>query len=525
VAEVPRATSPLAASIRSDLLRRARNYLMKVPPAVSGEGGHNQTFKAACILMRFGLTQEEALEVFREWNETCQPPWEEKELLHKLEDAERAEANRGYLPGQHNAALPAVGSGFRADFLTSAALEQMDARHRWLVKHVLVRDQPVLLGGPKKSLKTSLLLDAALSLGTGRPFLGKFEVPERVRVAVLSGESGQITIRETALRVAQAKGVKLAACDVLWGFELPRLGVEEDLVVLSAALRDNGVGVVFIDPAYLCLLAGTPDFQANNMFQVGPLLLRVAKICSESGTTLVLVHHTTKPAGMVRMQAGEPLELEDLAYSGFQEFARQWLLVNRRQKYEPGSGQHLLWLNVGGSAGHSGCWGVDVEEGRLNDDFGGRGWLVRVRSMDDAVRAAAQQKERARDAKKRAKLDELKAKLRQVLLELPGGETVTRLAQLVGESRTTAVAEALAEMREDGTVLLGEVVKQAGRRKQTLPAWRLKTAADVLTARAGRGGLPLAGGLQGDEEGVSAGAAGSAERAGPEVGEEVAQAG
>src|SRR5579884_3079521 len=43
-----------------------------------------------------------------------------------------------------------AGDGFRANFLTSAALEQLDARHRWLVRHVLVRGQPVLLGGPKK---------------------------------------------------------------------------------------------------------------------------------------------------------------------------------------------------------------------------------------------------------------------------------------------------------------------------------------------------------------------------------------
>src|SRR5262249_19920687 len=155
------------------------------------------------------------------------------------------------------------------------------------------------------------------------PFLGKFEDPERVKVAVLSGDSGQITIRETALRVAPFKGVKLSACEGVWGFDLPRLGVDEDLLALSAGVRDNGVGVVFIDPAYLCLLAGTSDLQANNMFQVGPLLLRIARICQENGTTLVLVHHTTKPVGMLRMQSGEPLELEDLAYAGFQEFARQ----------------------------------------------------------------------------------------------------------------------------------------------------------------------------------------------------------
>jgi replicative DNA helicase len=403
---------------------------------------------------------------------------------------------------------------YQPAFLSSAALEQLDARHRWLIKHVLVRDQPVLLGGPKKSLKTSVMLDAAISLGTGRPFLGKFEVPERVRVAVLSGESGQITIRETALRIAKAKGVQLAACDVLWGFDLPRLGVEADLRALSAALRDNNVGVVFIDPAYLCLLAGSSDLQANNMFQVGPLLLKVARICQETGTTLVLVHHTTKPAGMLRMQSGEPLELEDLAYSGFQEFARQWLLVNRRQKYEAGSGKHLLWLNIGGSAGHSGCWGVDVEEGALDDDFGGRRWQVQVRSVEEAAKAIAQQKERARDGKKKAKLEELKTKLRRVLREVPAGETVTQLAGMIGESRTTGVTEALAELREDGEVVLAEIVKQAGRRRQTLPAWRLNRRIDALVEEVKRKRLPRGGGAEDDDEDAVAEAVGSAEQTG-----------
>jgi replicative DNA helicase len=427
-----------------------------------------------------------------------------------------------------NAGKQQAAGGFEPNFLTSAALEQMDARHRWLIKHVLVRDQPVLLGGPKKSLKTSIMLDAALSLGSGRPFLGRFEVPERLNVAVLSGESGQITIRETALRVAQAKGVKLAACDVLWGFDLPRLGVEEDLQALSAALRDNQVGVVFIDPAYLCLLAGASDLQANNMFQVGPLLLRVAKVCAEAGTTLVLVHHTTKPAGMLRMQTGEPLELEDLAYSGFQEFARQWVLINRRQKYEPGTGKHLLWLNLGGSAGHSGCWGLDIDEGKLNDDFGGRRWLVQVRSMEEALKGISEAKERARDGRRKAKLDELKGKLRQALRDLPGGDTVTRLAQLIGESRTTGVAEALAEMREDGEVVLGEVVKQAGRRKQTLPAWRLNRPIDALLEQVKRDRMSRPGGAQQNGEGgvppaveAPAGAADSADLADIHAGVEI----
>src|ERR1700677_2081225 len=325
--------------------------------------------------------------------------------------------------------------GFQGRFISSADLAGLDVRPRWLVKNVLVADQPALLGGPKKSLKTSVGIDLALSLGSGKPFLGRFEVPQRVKVAVLSGESGSATIKETALRIAKAKGIELSACDVVWGFDLPRLGVSADLMALSAALRDNGVGVLLVDPVYLCMLSGVQDVQANNMFSVGPLLAKVTAACRQTGTTVVLVHHTTKLASMQRTLVGEPLELEDLAYSGFQEVARQWFLVNRRQKYEPGTGQHLLWMNLGGSAGFSGCWGIDVEEGRLNEEFQGRRWQVAVRSMDEAMKAVVRQKEQAKSEKKKAKIDEIKARLRTVLRELPDGETVTKLAELIGQSR------------------------------------------------------------------------------------------
>ena len=35
----------------------------------------------------FGLGVEDALPLMLEWNERCQPPWDEKDLRHKLEDA------------------------------------------------------------------------------------------------------------------------------------------------------------------------------------------------------------------------------------------------------------------------------------------------------------------------------------------------------------------------------------------------------------------------------------------------------
>ncbi len=71
-----------------DMVARARAYLATVEGAVSGQGGHKRTFRAACVLVqKFGLSGPEAWPLLLEWNEKCQPPWSERELLHKLEDA------------------------------------------------------------------------------------------------------------------------------------------------------------------------------------------------------------------------------------------------------------------------------------------------------------------------------------------------------------------------------------------------------------------------------------------------------
>ncbi len=77
-----------AGSGRQNLLDRARAYTRKEPPAISGQGGHNRTYHVMMNLVEgFGLEDGEALEVFRDWNTTCQPPWSDSEIQHKLESA------------------------------------------------------------------------------------------------------------------------------------------------------------------------------------------------------------------------------------------------------------------------------------------------------------------------------------------------------------------------------------------------------------------------------------------------------
>jgi Bifunctional DNA primase/polymerase, N-terminal len=82
----------------ASVLSRSRKYLAKLPPAVSGQGGHNATFNVACVLiLGFGLDREDSLALIREWNETCQPVWTERDLEHKVDDALKQPGWRGHL--------------------------------------------------------------------------------------------------------------------------------------------------------------------------------------------------------------------------------------------------------------------------------------------------------------------------------------------------------------------------------------------------------------------------------------------
>ena len=82
---------------------RIARYLDATPAAVSGHGGHDQTFKVACSLYNgWALSQDETLAWLALYNERCQPPWSEHELCHKAAQAAKVEHKkpRGHLLGR-----------------------------------------------------------------------------------------------------------------------------------------------------------------------------------------------------------------------------------------------------------------------------------------------------------------------------------------------------------------------------------------------------------------------------------------
>lgn len=75
---------------RPTALDRARAYVARIDPAIENHGGDAQTFIVACKLVEFGLSQADASTVLSEYNQRCQPPWDEKGLKRKLRAAFKA---------------------------------------------------------------------------------------------------------------------------------------------------------------------------------------------------------------------------------------------------------------------------------------------------------------------------------------------------------------------------------------------------------------------------------------------------
>lgn len=67
---------------------RISRYMQRIEPAISGQGGHSRTLWAArCLVTGFQLSADVAMSYLSQWNLSCLPPWSEKELTHKINQA------------------------------------------------------------------------------------------------------------------------------------------------------------------------------------------------------------------------------------------------------------------------------------------------------------------------------------------------------------------------------------------------------------------------------------------------------
>jgi hypothetical protein len=78
-------------------IEQAKEWLDQQPPAIEHQQGSVTTINVTRVLYNgFTLSPEEMFEAIQSWNQRCEPPWSNKELIRKCEEATKMKYDRPY---------------------------------------------------------------------------------------------------------------------------------------------------------------------------------------------------------------------------------------------------------------------------------------------------------------------------------------------------------------------------------------------------------------------------------------------
>lgn len=331
--------APHAAS-HADAERRAVAYVAKLPPAISGQGGHDATFYAACACVRFGLDEAATYRVLTHYNARCVPPWSDAELRHKAQSAHAHAAHErgamlsaGYVPARHGYAVARPGPDAEPDAppLMPMRFADLRAAHPHLAQPVvdkIIREgETCNVISVSKIGKSWLMYGLALSIATGRRWLDLFPCAQG-KVLLIDNELHPPTIAHRIPTVAEAMGTE--AADYADALEvLPLRGRMMDLTALAGivlSLERGAYRAVILDAWYRFIPQGLNE---NSNADVMSLYNRIDNYAESTGAAWFVVHHSSKG------NQGEKSVTDVGAGAGAQSRAADTHLILREHE-EPG---------------------------------------------------------------------------------------------------------------------------------------------------------------------------------------------
>jgi hypothetical protein len=160
---------------------------------------------------------------------------------------------------------------------------------RELVYGVLHQGSKMVFGGGSKTFKTWTLLDLAVAVGVGEPWLSFKTV--KGRVLYLNFEIQAEFFRQRLCAVAKEKGVKLIKGQIeLWNLRGYATGYNLILPRISARVQDSDYSLIVLDPIYK--LYGQTD--ENSASEVARLLNAIELLAVTSGAAVAFGAHYSK---------------------------------------------------------------------------------------------------------------------------------------------------------------------------------------------------------------------------------------
>lgn len=158
-----------------------------------------------------------------------------------------------------------------------------------LVEGLLHRGSKLVLGGGSKTFKTWTLLDLAVAVATGEPWLG-FNT-SKGKVCFVNLEVQLAFIQRRIAAVARDKGVTLAPGQMeLWNLRGHAASYQQLVPQIIERVKDNAYSLIILDPIYK--LYGSANENAAN--EVAQLLNAVESLAVTSNAAVAFGAHYSK---------------------------------------------------------------------------------------------------------------------------------------------------------------------------------------------------------------------------------------
>ena len=272
------------------------------------EGGRNDAAaRLAGYFFKKGISSDIVESLLMEWNERNDPPLPTGEIRTTIKSIQRSHADtvtgatKVEFLDDRVAAKPPDNTfdllklndyikGYGGDGVT------------WAVDDWLPDKSITFLVSPPESYKTWLLLDLAVSVSTGLPFLGKYKVNQRGPCVIIQQEDSHIGLTERLALIANARmGVqlKLGVDD----YEIPvapdlpiyihpsrllRFDNQKVLAELEKCIQQIRPKIVVIDPLYSA--TSVENYMAQSAEQM--MILKTWR--DKYGCSFIVAHHSKK---------------------------------------------------------------------------------------------------------------------------------------------------------------------------------------------------------------------------------------
>lgn len=161
----------------------------------------------------------------------------------------------------------------------------------YLFRPVWPSDAYGVLAAEDKAGKTWAMLDAAISVASGTPWLGAFPVERAGRVLAFLGEGGERKMVRRARAISAARGIRFEDLPLRLAFRVPQLSsaYHQQLIAEELAAHPDTV-LTIVDPLYLAARGA----KGSDLYAMADHLGPIQETAQDAGSGLVISTHYNK---------------------------------------------------------------------------------------------------------------------------------------------------------------------------------------------------------------------------------------